>query len=1044
MKRLFLAAAFALTATAAHAACNPSDAPPNSIGCQPALPSAVQSTDLFLGWRPSLGKTASRTITPAQLLQAGLPGAFATLSASGAAALASTLSVGSTAIDAMTVAGGGTFGPSDYRQIEIMPSGTEDFGVGSPQILRVRRVGSDNTAGVTYSNLWVTRSSWVLTGTGAPAGTRFNAVFDTGNSAGADPGAVWGVLSTLSTAASVDSQSAVSTYIQAVRSGAPAGGKVGVPLEAAVIEFRDASGLSTATTGLARTLELDMFVNGSDDLAGAVGREVMPIVLGKANAADASPTITSVIGVYPVAGDGVHIKRGITWAGSLNFDQSLFDTRDSVQGASAAAVWLKDGHKLAMDGGSTGDTSPPNAYLTHGSSRFQWWAGGAEVASVSDTGALIATGGATLGSNTFAGVALGINGTSASTRQIRWRDTGVDRFALGMNGAASDLVVSRYFDTGTLKETALTVSRETGFVTATKASASSDRLLAPKAQLTAVTVTAITSLSGNGAVITVGYTGGAQAVGAQVRLTNNTPSTYDGLYVVSTSSSGTMTLAGTATGTVTEFGSFIVYQNTAQNWTGSTYPGDYAAFVERYTPSGTPASGLVAFNYLAVSTDTVNATNAANSPAAVRLDYNYGTNTLKGGRFGVHVNMTQTSAIDADTGVGPIGGDFIPGAFFITSNFNAGGTGNDIFGYGPTPAKGGLYALYPQVIAGAGATFFDRIVGAEWDFQVKSAPNRKIGQQITLLTGDAAQGVYDDISFVIAAADDPPGWKTGFAFGTTAATMGMDPAATLIDIRPRINATHRNNTLLNGVNLRLGTFTGSAFASQGGFDVLGTGDINVGPTVVTRTSTAGVVDVKRYKAAISGISTGGALYAVGDEIYILGGVIRVDTVAAGVITAATITKDIYQDAAAANPQGGSGGGGGNGTIAAANQAKFNFTWTQVTGLSVQPSGGATVFGGSVATPAPVTKTNSFTAGATETSVIANGAGTITVTLPAASSVTGQWRTIKTIAAQTVVSASSNVVPQVGGAAGTAILAATAGKWADLQSDGTNWIIMRSN
>jgi len=448
MKRLFLAAAFALTATAAHAACNPSDAPPNSIGCQPALPSAVQSTDLLLGWRPSLGKTASRTVTPAQLLQAGLPGAFATLSASGAAALASTLSVGSTVIDAMTVAGGGTFGPSDYRQIEIMPSGTEDFGVGSPQILRVRRVGSDNTAGVTYSNLWVTRSSWVLTGTGAPAGTRFNAVFDTGNSAGADPGAVWGVLSTLSTAASVDSQSAVSTYIQAVRSGAPAGGKVGVPLEAAVIEFRDASGLSTATTGLARTLELDMFVNGSDDLAGGVGREVMPIVLGKANAADASPTITSVIGIYPVTGDGVHIKRGITWAGALNFDQSLFDTRDSVQGTNAAAIWLKDGHKVAFDGTNTGFTGAPNSYLVHGSSALQYWSGGAQQASISDAGLITTVGNLSLTTQS-AGIYIGGNPVFRTPAQSLYTATLVGTNAgLNVDPAAIELTAVGHYAGG--------------------------------------------------------------------------------------------------------------------------------------------------------------------------------------------------------------------------------------------------------------------------------------------------------------------------------------------------------------------------------------------------------------------------------------------------------------------------------------------------------------------------------------------------------------------------------------------------------------------
>ena len=70
--------------------------------------------------------------------------------------------------------------------------------------------------------------------------------------------------------------------------------------------------------------------------------------------------------------------------------------------------------------------------------------------------------------------------------------------------------------------------------------------------------------------------------------------------------------------------------------------------------------------------------------------------------------------------------------------------------------------------------------------------------------------------------------------------------------------------------------------------------------------------------------------------------------------------------------------------------------------------------------------------------------TITLTLESASSVPGRELTIRTIQAQTVVSASSNVVPLIGGAAGTAILAATAGKWALLKSDGTNWQIMAGN
>lgn len=100
--------------------------------------------------------------------------------------------------------------------------------------------------------------------------------------------------------------------------------------------------------------------------------------------------------------------------------------------------------------------------------------------------------------------------------------------------------------------------------------------------------------------------------------------------------------------------------------------------------------------------------------------------------------------------------------------------------------------------------------------------------------------------------------------------------------------------------------------------------------------------------------------------------------------------------------------------------------------------------GSFGRGAPVTKTADFTVGNSENWIIVNKAGTTTVTMPAAASFTGREIMMKTIQAQTVVSGSSNVVPQIGGAAGTAILAATAGKWATLVSDGTNWIIMESN
>ena len=96
----------------------------------------------------------------------------------------------------------------------------------------------------------------------------------------------------------------------------------------------------------------------------------------------------------------------------------------------------------------------------------------------------------------------------------------------------------------------------------------------------------------------------------------------------------------------------------------------------------------------------------------------------------------------------------------------------------------------------------------------------------------------------------------------------------------------------------------------------------------------------------------------------------------------------------------------------------------------------------VTNDAPVTKTADFTVGADENVLINNKSGSAcVVTLPAAASWAGRRIVIKTTQAQAVNSASSNVVPRAGGAAGTAIVTNTAGNWAELVSDGTNWVIM---
>jgi hypothetical protein len=94
--------------------------------------------------------------------------------------------------------------------------------------------------------------------------------------------------------------------------------------------------------------------------------------------------------------------------------------------------------------------------------------------------------------------------------------------------------------------------------------------------------------------------------------------------------------------------------------------------------------------------------------------------------------------------------------------------------------------------------------------------------------------------------------------------------------------------------------------------------------------------------------------------------------------------------------------------------------------------------------APVTKTADFTVADGEAWIINNKSGsTCTVTLPTASAWIGRQLIFKNMQAQTLVSASSNVVPLDSTIAGTAILLNVIGNWATMVSDGTNWVIMQA-
>ena len=239
-------------------------------------------------------------------------------------------------------------------------------------------------------------------------------------------------------------------------------------------------------------------------------------------------------------------------------------------------------------------------------------------------------------------------------------------------------------------------------------------------------------------------------------------------------------------------------------------------------------------------------------------------------------------------------------------------------------------------------------------------------------------------------------------------------------------------------------FTGAVGASgvPTGAPATGVTDGNYIMGIAAESLALNAFGLVQYQGTLRGLNT--SAYADGDILWynpaVTGGLTKTKPSApnvkvqmAAVINAGSGSSgSILIRVSAGSELGGTDSNVQFGTLAPNDLIQYNGTyWTNVTPASVISGAGG----------APVTKTADFTVAASETWLINNKSGsTCTATLPTASSNTGRTLHFQNYQAQTLVSASSNVVPLVGGSAGTAILAAVAGDTATLVSDGTNWIM----
>ena len=294
------------------------------------------------------------------------------------------------------------------------------------------------------------------------------------------------------------------------------------------------------------------------------------------------------------------------------------------------------------------------------------------------------------------------------------------------------------------------------------------------------------------------------------------------------------------------------------------------------------------------------------------------------------------------------------------------------------------------------------------------------GGTVTNLTGTASI----NINGTVGATTPTTGVFTTLIANTSAGIGAIAPAGINFNNAKNITGTttaYANYTNVNiqsdvtvsgrGYTSIIGT-AASAFSTVIQHFLAGQGTIGAGSTVTTQVGFYGT-------SGLIGATTNYAFLA--------------DNTAA--ITAGKTAYGFYSGVNTA-----SGGGTAFGVYAAGTANNY---FGGNVGISRIPTTNLDV-NGSIAFRAPsLTNAATYTVATTDVSLRFTTTA-CTVTLPAAASFTGRVLYLNNVTAIAVTSASSNVIPLGSNTAGTAILAATAGKFAMIQSDGTNWITMMAN
>ena len=412
----------------------------------------------------------------------------------------------------------------------------------------------------------------------------------------------------------------------------------------------------------------------------------------------------------------------------------------------------------------------------------------------------------------------------------------------------------------------------------------------------------------------------------------------------------------------------------------------FASPGDTYTGSGTPIPARLALAWnlagtttgagnlatITVSSDTADGTAAANG-AITGLNITQNVGAAKGGRAGIWQQLN-------------VGALAAAGQEMVGIQANC-------FAFASTNTNGALL----QAIAATNVARANSSVGSlcnEFDYSAEtgSSVSTKIGLQITLGTADAVAGSSQDAGLMFTNANpaaSSPGMSHGIQFGSLSHGWPINPTTgTIIGAVQEVayKASARTVafvpvTAFAGVDFLNVGFFGYAFRSAG-FSVDAGGQISTGNAAISRNATGIAIDIPRQIVTAAAVAAGGGGGGIGTNDYYTGDILfdanggqyRVATVTAGAVATVTVLVPSTAVTPPTNPVTTTGGSGTGCTL--------TLTWSVRNTLALNPSGGATTFGGAVTLPAGTTGpflplTGGIVTGATTFSSTVTISGTIT-------------------------------------------------------------------